>query len=275
LANPPLRVDGLGNEPTLTMMGLFSGFGALPAPDCLADADVVIGTTGDSAECVQTRLTTLGYYFGAIDGVFGASSADALRAYQAATPGLTVDGVGGTRTLAALDIWSGLSTHNRTAAPAQPNPTGGPWPSPRQLQPNFNLTPQGIPYYGNRRICSLEDANTIAREFANDGANDETQQWAVYIASREGGCDFRTINDNPATRDYSHCTFQLNALSGMFDPGAVLGRRGWTIDNVRESMANCADAASDLWVYCGRGPWTPPYSCQPPWSGDLGPEGDA
>lgn len=276
LANPPLRVDGLGTEPTLVAMGLFSGFGALPPADCLADADVVLGTTGDSAECLQTRLTTLGFYSGVVDGVFGRSSADALIAYQFATPGLTPDGVGGTRTLAALDIWSGLSTHTKAQAPSgAPAPTGGPWPAPRLFLPEYNLTAGGIPFYGNRGICSLQDANAIAAEFANDGANDETQQWAVYVASREGGCNFLTVNNNPATRDDSHCTFQLNALSGMFNADAVLGRRGWTVDTVKQSMKNCADAASDLWVYCGRGPWTPPYSCIAPWAGDLGADGDA
>jgi peptidoglycan hydrolase-like protein with peptidoglycan-binding domain len=276
LANPPLRVDGLGNEPTLVAMGLFSGFGALPQSDCLADSDVVIGTQGDSAECVQSRLTNLGYYAGPIDGIFGRSSSDALRTYQLATPGLNADGIGDTRTLAALDIWSGLSSDRRQApVGATPAVAGGPWPAPRLFLPEYRVNAAGIPHFGNRGICSLADANTIAAEFANDGANDETQQWAVYVASREGGCNYLTINDNPATRDYSHCTFQLNALSGMFNADAVLGRRGWTIDNVKESMRNCADAASDLWVYCGRGPWTPPYSCVRPWAGDLGPDGDA
>jgi hypothetical protein len=102
-----------------------------------------------------------------------------------------------------------------------------------------------------------------------------TQQYFIYIASREGNCNFKAVNINPATKDDSHCTFQLNALAGTFEPSGELGRRGWSKENVKDSMQNCADAASDLWVYCARGPWTPPYSCTPPWAGDLGPEGDA
>jgi hypothetical protein len=39
-------------------------------------------------------------------------------------------------------------------------------------------------------------------------------------------------------------------------------------------MDACADAASDLWVYCGKGPWTPPYRCLQPWENDLGALGD-
>ena len=108
-----------------------------------------------------------------------------------------------------------------------------------------------------------------------DGADVSTQQYFIYIASREGNCNFKAVNINPATRDDSHCTFQINALSGTFEPNGQLGRRGWTKDNIKASMQNCADAASDLWVFCARGPWTPPtYTCSPPWAGDLGPNGD-
>ena len=124
------------------------------------------------------------------------------------------------------------------------------------------------------RFLRRLDANTIASQFALDDADVSTQQWAVYIASREGGCRYAAVNFNPATRDDSHCTFQLNALSGMFQPHGELGRLGWTTDNVKASMAACADAASDLWVYCGKGPWTKPYRCLQPWENDLGPLGD-
>jgi hypothetical protein len=129
---------------------------------------------------------------------------------------------------------------------------------------NWRLSADGIPFYDGRPPCSLADANTIAHEFAIDGADAATQQWAVYVASREGGCLFETVTVNTESRDNSHCTFQLNVRSGMFGPTGQLGRLGWTADSVRESMQACADAASDLWAACGRGPWTPPYSCRKP-----------
>ena len=77
------------------------------------------------------------------------------------------------------------------------------------------------------------------------------------------------MNVNVRTKDDSHCTFQLNALSGMFAPHGSLGRRGWSTDSVKTSLQACADAASDLWVFCGRGPWTKPYTCAPPWAGST------
>ncbi len=140
----------------------------------------------------------------------------------------------------------------------------GPWPAPSQGQLNWTLTERGIPFYAGRRACSGTDADTIAYRFALDGADVSTQQWAVYVASRETGCSYNLVTVNAATRDDSHCAFQLNVRSGMFLPDGPLGRRGWTPTAVTLSMNTCADAASDLWVACGRGPWAPPYTCRPP-----------
>jgi hypothetical protein len=222
---------------------------------------------------LQDKLVTDGYLLPInATGKFEKPTADAVRAYQLATPPLTTDGNAGPSTLAALGIWSGKVT--QAAGGGKNNNTGtapdGPWPAGREPFPNWNLTPEGIPYYGNHVACTRQNADIVANEFAKDGADTATQQWAVYIASREGGCNFAAVNINMATRDDSHCSFQLNALAGMFEPHGELGRRGWTTDSVKQSMQNCADAASDLWVYCGRGPWTPPYACAPPWAGDIG-----
>ncbi|MEO6158324.1 MAG: peptidoglycan-binding domain-containing protein, partial [Ilumatobacteraceae bacterium] len=238
-------------------------------------------------QCIQRRLMEVGLFGGPVDGVLARPTIDALKVFQSKNPPLQVDGLPGPRTLAALGVWSGAAvgdapiTDGSTSSPGgatsggSPAAPRGPWPAPQLDYPNFNLTPEGIPFYGSHRSCSMADANTIAAQFAHDAADVTTQQWAVYIASREGGCDYRSVNVNPATRDDSHCTFQLNALAGMFLPHGELGRRGWTADNVTASMKNCADAASDLWVYCGKGSWTPPYRCLQPWENDLGPLGDA
>ena len=286
--HPPLVADGRAGQQTLASLGI-DGAAAIYRPEtavvtggtataaagagsgtplagataCVADAQIDPGERGQSVACLQRRLTLLGYYHGSITGLHDQASQDALKAYQKATPPLTADGVGGPRTLAALDIWSGLSVNDgRSTGP-------GPFPAPTQDEPNWGLTAEGIPRYGNHVACTPSEAAVIAAEFANDGADAATQQWAVYIASREGGCRFDAVNINAKTKDDSHCTFQLNALSGMFGPHGELGRRGWTTDAVKTSLQACADAASDLWVFCGRGPWTPPYTCQPPWSGST------
>jgi len=267
--NPPLTPNGKAGSHTLIEMGIYSGIDKAPPPTCLADAPVSPGDRGASAECVQKVLQSKFLFGGAVDGAYGKDTAAAVKNYQLKTPPLIASGVADTQTLAALGIWSGF-----VSSQGSDSFNGGAWwPAAVQAEPNFRIA-GGIPVFGNHRFCSREDADTIAREFAKDGADVATQQFFIYIASREGGCDYRSVNQNAQTRDDSHCTFQLNAMAGMFEPGASLGRRGWNVDNVKESMANCADAASDLWVFCARGPWTKPYTCAPPWAGDLGPEGD-
>jgi hypothetical protein len=231
------------------------------------------GETSYDVLCLQVTLQALGLLAeGAAeaDGIFGPATETALTKYQETNTGLVADGVAGPATLAAMGIWNGRSEGFGTAVTPTGDPTGtapaGPWPAAATSDlPEWHLTAEGIPVYGNRRACTRAEADTIAYQFAKDGADIATQQWAAYIASREGGCDYRTVNYNMSTRDDSHCTFQLNALSGTFAPTGELGRHGWTADNVKFSLDNCADAASDLWVYCGRGPWTPPYYCRPPW----------
>ncbi len=195
-------------------------------------------------------------------GATRTATVDAIKRFQKATPPLSADGLAGPRTLAALDIWSGITRQNVFAPGQAP---AGPWPAPIFELPKFALTAEGIPHYSGRGICSRADADMIAFQFGLDGADIATQQWAVYVASREGGCRYQTINYNLATADDSHCTFQLNVLSKTFEPwvnsvGAV-GPPTWC----SASLEMCANAASDLWVYCGRGPWEPPYYCTPPW----------
>lgn len=274
--NPPLPVDGVAGAATLLSLGVYSGVNNGPiTATCQADAPVLPGTQGPAARCVQKRLGDLGMFEGEVDGIYRTDTTFAVMKFQAEQPALEPTGRADSRTLAAMGIWSGFSLGDVSIADSGAPAPPGPWPAGAQNEPNWAVTGQGVPYYAGRGACSRADADIIAAQFANDGAGIDVQQWAVYIASREGGCDFRTVNRNAATRDDSHCTFQLNALAGMFAPGGELGRRGWTIDNVKESMKNCADAASDLWVYCGRGPWTPPYACLPPWKDDLGADGDA
>ncbi len=52
------------------------------------------GSTGEEVTKIQTRLTELGFYTGAIDGNFGDATEAAYRAFQEAA-GVTVDGIAG------------------------------------------------------------------------------------------------------------------------------------------------------------------------------------
>ena len=63
------------------------------------------GSTGNEVIQIQTRLKNWGYYKGAIDGVYGSKTYQAVRYFQSKN-GLTVDGITGEKTLSALGIKS-------------------------------------------------------------------------------------------------------------------------------------------------------------------------
>ena len=73
---------------------------ALPT---VADAVLKKGSTGDEVRTVQKKLKQWGYYSGAIDGIFGSQTEAAVRYFQRKN-GLTVDGIVGKKTAAALGI---------------------------------------------------------------------------------------------------------------------------------------------------------------------------
>ena len=70
-----------------------------------ADAALKRGSSGDEVSAVQRRLKQWGYYTGAVDGIFGAKTTAAVKAFQKKN-GLVVDGIVGAKTLAAMGISS-------------------------------------------------------------------------------------------------------------------------------------------------------------------------
>lgn len=71
-----------------------------------ANALSKIGSRGEEVTQIQTKLKSLGYYTGNVDGVFGAATQNAVRNFQRDF-GLTVDGIAGANTLRSLGISSG------------------------------------------------------------------------------------------------------------------------------------------------------------------------
>ncbi len=62
-----------------------------------------MGSTGSEVSEIQTRLKKWGYYNGAVDGIFGTATRNAVMEFQKSN-GLKVDGVVGSQTLEALGI---------------------------------------------------------------------------------------------------------------------------------------------------------------------------
>src|SRR5690606_35878279 len=61
------------------------------------------GDKGDDVRAVQEALTFLGYSPGAIDGIFGPLTNEAVRRFQA-DQRIAVDGIVGPETIAALNV---------------------------------------------------------------------------------------------------------------------------------------------------------------------------
>ncbi len=67
------------------------------------------GSTGATVKTLQQKLKNWGYYTGAVDGIYGSKTAEAVKYFQRRN-GLAVDGIAGPKTLAAMGISSGSST---------------------------------------------------------------------------------------------------------------------------------------------------------------------
>lgn len=63
------------------------------------------GDRGSGVTTIQTKLKNWGYYNGAVDGIFGSQTSEAVRYFQRKN-GLTADGVVGSATQAALGMSS-------------------------------------------------------------------------------------------------------------------------------------------------------------------------
>ena len=71
------------------------------------------GSSGSEVREIQTKLKRWGYYNGNIDGIYGSKTVSAVKWFQSKN-GLTVDGIAGPKTLAAMGITSSSSAGTAT-----------------------------------------------------------------------------------------------------------------------------------------------------------------
>lgn len=112
------------------------------------DGLLQLGDSGTEVSDVQSRLSNLGYYQGAVDGVFGSLTESAVVAFQQAQ-GLNPDGVVGASTLQAL------SQSNVAAQPPAVVP-----PTPAQPLPAQPTSPDPVPAPAPAPIAQLPPADT-------------------------------------------------------------------------------------------------------------------
>ena len=64
-----------------------------------------LGSRGNEVRKIQTKLKELGYYRGAVDGIYGVATQKAVRSFQK-NCGITADGIAGPKTLKYLGLSS-------------------------------------------------------------------------------------------------------------------------------------------------------------------------
>lgn len=130
------------------------------------------GSRGSEVTQIQTKLKRWGYYTGSIDGIYGSQTVSAVKYFQRKN-GLSVDGIAGKNTLAAMGIYS--SSGNSSSSSSNSNSS------------NLNLLSRlvygearGEPYSGQvavaavvlNRVKSSSFPNTVAGVIYQSGAFD-------------------------------------------------------------------------------------------------------
>lgn len=72
------------------------------------------GSRGEEVRQIQTKLKRWGYYNGNVDGIYGTQTLNAVKYFQRKN-GLTVDGIAGSKTLAAMGIMTSSNSSGSSA----------------------------------------------------------------------------------------------------------------------------------------------------------------
>ena len=73
------------------------------------------GSTGSTVKTIQRKLKNWGYYKGAVDGIYGSKTKEAVRYFQRKN-NLSVDAIVGAKTLAALGMSSSSSSESSSSS---------------------------------------------------------------------------------------------------------------------------------------------------------------
>lgn len=115
--------------PVITTVPRTVAPGSAATPKPTATGSLKLGSSGSDVRTVQSRLKTLGYYTGSVDGDFGEGTQQAVILFQRAN-GLEADGKVGAATLAKLNSSSAV-TYKQAYATATPKPTPKPTATPK------------------------------------------------------------------------------------------------------------------------------------------------
>ena len=129
------------------------------------------GSRGEEVKQSQSKLKAWGYYNGGVDGIYGSNTFEAVKKFQRKN-GLSVDGIAGQKTLAALGINSSSSSSSSGGSSSSNNT------DLNLLSKLVNAEARGEPYKGMvavaasvlNRVANPKFPNTIAGVIYQSGA---------------------------------------------------------------------------------------------------------
>ena len=138
-------------------------------------------SSGSEVTQIQTKLKSWSYYNGNIDGIFGSKTFEAVKKFQKKN-GLTVDGIAGPQTLAAMGI---SSTNNQRTSNNNTDLN--------LLSKLVNAEARGEPYKGMvavaatvlNRVASSKFPNTVAGVIYQSGAYTCVQDGQINLVASE------------------------------------------------------------------------------------------
>ena len=130
------------------------------------------GSRGEEVRTIQTKLKRWGYYSGNVDGIYGSQTIAAVKWFQSKN-GLTVDGIAGPKTLAAMGI---TGTSNNTGATASNSDLN-------LLAHLVYAEARGEPYSGQVAVASVVLNRVKSTSFPNTVAGVIYERGAFSVVS--------------------------------------------------------------------------------------------
>ena len=154
------------------LTGVLAFSGVLAAKDATTTEAAVLkqGSTGSSVRTLQTKLKSWGYYTGSVDGIYGSQTVKAVKYFQSKN-GLTVDGIVGAKTAAALGM---------TLSGSSSGSSSGSYSSSDEylLAKCVYAEARGEPYVGQVAVAAVVLNRVRSASFPNTIAGVIYQPWA-------------------------------------------------------------------------------------------------
>lgn len=173
------------------------------------------GSSGSEVKQIQTRLKNWGYYTGTVDGIYGSKTVSAVKYFQRKN-GLTVDGIAGKATLAAIGISSSGSSTGTDKS-------------------NINLLARAI--YGEARgepYTGMVAVGAVILNRVNDSRFPSTIAGVIYQAGAFDAVSDGQINLEPTEQAYNAARDAMNGWdpSGgaiyYFNPATATNKWIWS-----------------------------------------------